>query len=274
MGLWGTIIGGIIGSVLGGHWFIGGIIGNIVGDKLCDGGEEDMGYTRSSKGNTANSYASRQTEETSYEIKRLLFRCMGKLAKADGHVSEDEIHFVSGVMQQWHLPRNQRIYFQEQFRIGRDTTRSFEELVADFAQFCDRHGTGLQLNIQAIQIFCVLALADGEVSKREMEMLYAAERILQVRGTVNQFFAEQRAENNNETHVKADELAESYKCLGVSPDATDSEIKHAWRTLVKKYHPDRLNNSDLSQDFKDYATRKTQEINAAYETICSARGTA
>ena len=51
-----------------------------------------------------------------------------------------------------------------------------------------------------------------------------------------------------------------YKVLGVSPDASDDEIKQAYRRLAKKYHPD-LNPGDAE------AARKMQEVNAAYEQI-------
>ncbi len=51
-----------------------------------------------------------------------------------------------------------------------------------------------------------------------------------------------------------------YKVLGVSPDASDDEIKQAYRRLAKQYHPDR-NPGDAA------AARKMQEINAAYEQI-------
>ena len=51
-----------------------------------------------------------------------------------------------------------------------------------------------------------------------------------------------------------------HKVLGVSPNATDEEIKQAYRRLAKKYHPD-LNPGD------EAAAKKMQEINAAYEKI-------
>ena len=55
-------------------------------------------------------------------------------------------------------------------------------------------------------------------------------------------------------------IEDPYKILGVSPDASDEEIKRAYRSLAKKYHPDR-NPGDQE------AARKMQEVNAAYEQI-------
>ena len=55
-------------------------------------------------------------------------------------------------------------------------------------------------------------------------------------------------------------ITDPYKVLGVSPDASDEEIKRAYRKLAKKYHPD-LNPGDQE------AARRMQEINAAYEQI-------
>lgn len=55
-------------------------------------------------------------------------------------------------------------------------------------------------------------------------------------------------------------MRDPYQVLGVSPDASDEEIKKAYRRLAKKYHPD-LNPGDAA------AAQKMQEVNAAYEQI-------
>lgn len=58
-------------------------------------------------------------------------------------------------------------------------------------------------------------------------------------------------------------MNDPYTVLGVSPNASDDEIKSAYRELVKKYHPDNYANSPLA----DLASEKMKEINAAYDQI-------
>ena len=55
-------------------------------------------------------------------------------------------------------------------------------------------------------------------------------------------------------------MTDPYRVLGLSPGASDDEVKKAYKTLAKKYHPDVTGNSEE-------AARKMQEINAAYDQI-------
>ena len=55
-----------------------------------------------------------------------------------------------------------------------------------------------------------------------------------------------------------------YSVLGISKDATDEEVKSAYRELTRKYHPDRY---DDDNPLKDLAKEKMQEINEAYDQI-------
>ena len=58
-------------------------------------------------------------------------------------------------------------------------------------------------------------------------------------------------------------MSDPYKILGVAPDASDEDIKKAYRELARKYHPDKYRDSDLA----DLASEKMKEVNAAYGEI-------
>ena len=62
-------------------------------------------------------------------------------------------------------------------------------------------------------------------------------------------------------------MSDPYKILGVSPNATDEEIKTAYRELAKKYHPDNYSGSPIA----DLAGEKMKEINEAYDTVVAQR---
>lgn len=59
-----------------------------------------------------------------------------------------------------------------------------------------------------------------------------------------------------------------YEVLGVSENASEAEIKKAYKELVKKYHPDKYQNNPLS----DLAEEKLQEINKAYDMLMRGSG--
>ena len=63
-------------------------------------------------------------------------------------------------------------------------------------------------------------------------------------------------------------MSDPYKVLGVSPNASDDEIKKAYREQARKYHPDNYHNNPLA----DLAQEKMKEINEAYDAILRMRG--
>ncbi len=62
-------------------------------------------------------------------------------------------------------------------------------------------------------------------------------------------------------------MNDPYQVLGVKPDASDDEIKRAYRELARKYHPDNYQNNPLA----DLAEEKMKEINEAYDAVTKMR---
>lgn len=59
----------------------------------------------------------------------------------------------------------------------------------------------------------------------------------------------------------------AYKTLGMSPTATDAEIKRAYRQLISRHHPDKLEAQGLTPSQIHRATEETQKIQKAYDAI-------
>ena len=69
------------------------------------------------------------------------------------------------------------------------------------------------------------------------------------------------------THLDVYKRQDPYSVLGVDQNASDEEIKKAYRELARKYHPDNYQNNPLA----DLAEEKMKEINEAYDAITKSR---
>ena len=112
---------------------------------------------------------------------------------------------------------------------------------------------------QIVAFLAELAKSSGRASNVEIQRVRdIATRMGFTSSTVDQFFA-----------LGGDTLDDAYKVLGISPNATDDEVRKAYKKMALQNHPDRV--AHLGEDVKNAATKKMQEINKAKETIFSAR---
>jgi len=68
------------------------------------------------------------------------------------------------------------------------------------------------------------------------------------------------------------ETANPYTVLGVTSDASDDDVRAAWRKLIRENHPDTLIAQGMPEDFIAVATEKMAVINASWDQICEQRG--
>jgi DnaJ-domain-containing protein 1 len=86
------------------------------------------------------------------------------------------------------------------------------------------------------------------------------------------FFAPPKASAQINNPPPPDNFPRWHDILQVSAAASADEIRDAYRHLISKYHPDKVDS--LGQELKDLAAQKSQEITAAYQQGMRARGTA
>ncbi len=199
------------------------------------------------------------------------FTLMGKLAKADGHISQSEIDHVENFMTQLGMTdahRQQAIaYFKEGSQAGYDIGPQLTE----FISVC---GHTKNLRQVLLSYLVGVALADGVLDAAEEKLLReialtlgfsAAEFDQLIRMIKGQdHFAGGQA-------TSASALEDAYDALGVSSEDSDQKIKRAYRSLMSKYHPDKLMGQGLPEDMIKGATERSQEIQAAYDMIKKSR---
>jgi DnaJ like chaperone protein len=87
-------------------------------------------------------------------------------------------------------------------------------------------------------------------------------------GRYNSNGGSQGSSSNNSSSYSNSES--NYRILGISPSATDDEVKKAYRKMAIKYHPDKV--ATLGEDVQKAAEEKFKTISQAYEAICKERG--
>ncbi len=196
---------------------------------------------------------------------------MGKLAKADGHISQAEIDHVERYMTQLGMTAEHRQQAIGYFKEGSQANYDIGPLLAEFMSVC---GHTRHLRQVLLSYLVGVALADSVLDGAEEKLLGdiaarlgfgAAEFELLIRMIRGQgHFAGGRASSSSA-------LEDAYAALGVTADDSDQKIKRAYRRLMSKYHPDKLMGQGLPEDMIKGATERSQEIQAAYHLIKSSR---
>ena len=113
--------------------------------------------------------------------------------------------------------------------------------------------------LQLYHYLVSLGACDG-LHQREIDILETIATYIGLsRSEVDSIFAQFRPSNDS-----------NYRILEISPDATNDEVKKAYRKMAVKYHPDKV--ATLGEDVQKAAEEKFKAISQAYEAICKERG--
>lgn len=196
-----------------------------------------------------------------------LFILMGKLAKADGQISQDEINYVEQFIQKLGMTAEHRTQAIAWFKKGADPAFRIEPTYNRFISVC---GHTRDLKQVLLVYLVVMALADGHLHPIEETLLAEIAGHL---GYDNAAFRQLMDMVLNQSHFSgqqvnpAESLDNAYKALGVSIDSTDQEVKRAYRKLISQYHPDKLTGQGVPEDMIAVATEQAKEIQLAYDLI-------
>ena len=266
MSWWGKLLGGTFGYLLAGP--LGALIGASLGHN----------FDKSSRGAPGGRFKPGAQERVQMAFFTALFSVMGHLAKADGRVSSDEIAQARDVMQRMNLDADMRRAAISLFEQGKQADFPLDDVLQQFRTECHRRRNLMQM---FVEILMHAAHADGVLHKAERDVLEQVRRQL---GFSVQEFQHIEALVRNARHFGGgagfggqapdpqDTLREAYEILGVAEEASDAEVKKAYRRLMSQHHPDKLVAKGLPEEMMKLATEKTQEIRKAYELIKETRG--
>src|SRR5699024_8683660 len=195
----------------------------------------------------------------------------------DGQVSADEIATAEALFERLRLDADQRAQARAAFRRGKEPAFDLDAEIATVMRLC-RGQRALQQMFLQVQVAAIAA--DGQVHEAEHEIILRIARSLGLSEAelrqVEALFAGGQARHGDAlgSQGSADGLERAYTVLGVEADASDADVKKAYRRQMSANHPDKLASRGLPDNMRAMAEEKTREIGAAYERIRSARGIA
>ncbi|MEM1130606.1 MAG: molecular chaperone DjiA [Pseudomonadota bacterium] len=180
-----------------------------------------------------------------------------KMAKADGRVTRDE---VAAFREVFDIPAAEEANAAHVFNLARQDVAGFEEYARRIrAMF----GGGDPVLFDLTEGLFHIAVADGDYLDSENVFL---ERVAGIFEIPQAEFRALRA------RYVPDAPPDPYDVLGVSPEASLSDIRARWRDLVRESHPDRMSARGVPEEAVKLAEKRLIAINQAWEEIQDARG--
>lgn len=239
-----------IGGGLG--WALGGPIGALLGFAI--GTMVDETSVEIQKPGERFSRRSYRHHTTASDFTMSLLVLSAAVMKADGRVMKSELDYVKQFLsQQFAASEVRRLLPLLKDVLEKDI--NVREVCAQI-----RNNMEHPLRLQLLHYLFGIARADGNVTSAEANVI---EQISHFLGINPNDFKSIRAMFYKDPNA-------AYQILEISENASDAEVKKAYRKMAVKYHPDKLNH--LGDNFKKAAAEKFQKVQEAYETIKKQRG--
>lgn len=243
--------GSFLGGVLG--FFIGSVIDNFQRVKVQFQGQQSGGGGGYSRPEDIFQYY--QQRSTTSDFPTMLMALSAVVMKADGKVLKAELNYVKAFFAQQFGPQFSTQHLQTLKRFLDSGNVPLQQICQDI-----RMRMQPEVRVQLIHYLFGIAKADGDVSPLEVSVIHNIANML---GISNVEF--ESVKNMFYRNVDSD-----YKILGVDANASDEEIKKAYRQMAIKFHPDKV--SQMGEEYQKGAKEKFQKIQDAYEAIKKRRG--
>ena len=230
-----------IGGGLG--WAFGGPLGAIIGFAIG-----------SAFGNNSDSkeYIGGTTQQRDFNVSLLVLSAA--VMKADGSVKRSELDYVKRFfLTNFGQERAEKYILMLREILKQDI--QVHDVSQQIGRFMD-YSSKLQL----LHYLFGIASADGSTHENEVDVISIIAKYM---GISSSDFQSIKA-------MFVQQVDSAYKILGIDSNATDDEVKKAYREMAKKYHPDKV--AYLGEDVRKSAEQKLQEVNEAYEKIKKQRG--
>ena len=195
-----------------------------------------------------------QAQLTTGDFVMSLIVLVAAVMKADGKVLKVELDYV-------------KAYFVRS--LGHNSAEDALRMLRDILnQNIDLHAVSTQINsnldysskLQMMHFLYGIAASDRDFAASERNVIRNIENYLGI--------SQKDADSIMSMFVPSTDAA--YKILEINTDSSDEEVKKAYRTMAKKYHPDKV--SYLGEEFRKAANEKFKKVNDAYEQIKKERG--
>lgn len=228
--------------------FPGAILGFLLGSLL-----ENMGGSGSGAKSVFQNTGQQNVSPRDFEL-NLLSLC-SIIIKADGQVNQRELEYV----RQYFLSTYGKERANAIFRTFNEVIKKREISAQRICAYMEQR-TRYEVRLQLLHFLFGIAQADGQLSQAEISKLREIAGYLRV--------GRHDFESIMAMFVRSADNA--YKILEIDKTATDDEVKKAYRTMAKKYHPDRVVTEN--EAIRKGAEEKFKEVQKAYETIQKERG--
>ena len=251
-----------------GKW-IGGIVGFMAAGPLGALAGYALGKLFEDNGNNYDNGQSTYADPVYGQRNSFLFSLLvmaSYIIKADGKVMHSEMEFVRQFLRvnfgEAAVSEGNQILlnlFEQRKRMEAKDPSAFKNAIYECGEQI-KVSMNYEQRLQLLGFLAKIAQSDGNVCNEEVEALKE----------IAFYIGLSAQEVDSMLNLGGKTLAEAYKVLEINEDATDEEVKKAFRKLALKHHPDKV--ASLGEDIKKAAEEKFQQINNAKEMIFKARG--